>query len=234
MKFPLVYRLVLCLFFTAFFSGAEASHRPISRERLEKLKQDADYRYEERETFQLWEWLGKLGERIRRYISRWLDWDMPIPEADTFSVVVWVLAFLASGALLYIVFRGNWSRLFSRKKTIRREGEYSVLDENIHALNFSDEIEAALREGNQRKATRLYYLRMLKQLTDAGALEWQVNKTNSDYLHELERADLRMDFAFLCTAFEYIWYGEFQPSESLYQETFSRFRSFSEKIPPVN
>jgi hypothetical protein len=80
----------------------------------------------------------------------------------------------------------------------------------------------------------LYYLRTLKQLTDAGALEWRVNKTNSDYLHELKRADLRMDFAFLCTAFEYIWYGEFQPSESLYQETFSRFRLFAEKIQPLD
>jgi hypothetical protein len=232
MKFHRLHRLVCSLFFTGFVIVAQAAHRPIRKDRLEKLQQSADYRYEEKETFQLWEWINKLIERILRKISRLLNWDMPIPDADTWSVMVWVLALLAAAAVLYIVFRGNWSRLFFRKRTTRQP-DYSVLDENIHTLNFTDEIEAALRDGNQRKATRLYYLRTLKQLTDAGALEWQVNKTNSDYLYELKRSDLRRDFAFLCTAFEYIWYGEFQPSESLYQETFSRFRSFAEKIPPV-
>lgn len=233
MKFPPLHRLVCCLFFMAFSFIARADHRPIREERLEKLRQSADYRYEERETFQLWEWIGKSIDRILRYISRLFNWDMPIPEADTWSVAVWILALLAAAAVLYIVFRGNWSRLFSRKKTTRQP-DYSVLDENIHTLNFTDEIEAALREGNRRKAIRLFYLRTLKQLTDAGVLEWQVNKTNSEYLFEMKKPSLRQDFAFLCTAFEYIWYGEFEPSETLYEETFSRFRSFGEKIGALN
>jgi hypothetical protein len=230
MKAPIRY--ISLFFFMAVIQNlsAQEEHRPIDPERLEKIRRDADYRYEERITFKLWEWLGKIGEYIRRALSRVFDSDIALPQSGVSRIVLWVLAILAALAVVYIIFRGNWIRIFSRKRFSANRPDYSVYEENIHEMNFADEIEAAIRSGNLRKATRLFYLRALKELSDAGRLEWQINKTNSDYLQEIKDPVLRRDFAFLCTAFEYIWYGEFQPSDALYEETFSRFREFSAKL----
>ncbi len=226
------FRNILLIF---FFSGVriasgQEEHRPIDPDRLEKIRRNADYQYEERITFQFWEWLGKIGEYIRRYLSKIFDFDIAVPQTGVPKIFLWILAILAAAAIVYIVFRGNWIRIFSRKRFSSKAREYSVFEENIHELNFADEIEAAIQAGNLRKATRLFYLRTLKELSDAGQLEWQINKTNSDYLQEIRNPVLRRDFAFLCTAFEYIWYGEFQPSDALYEETFSCFREFSAKL----
>lgn len=230
MKAPLRY--IFPFFFTAVTQilSAQEEHRPIDPERLEKIRRNADYRYEERITFELWDWLGKIGEHIRRALSRFFDFDISLPRTGVSHIVFLILAFTAAFAVVFIIFRGNWIRIFSRKRFSANRPHYSVFEENIHEMNFADEIEAAIRSGNLRKATRLFYLRALKELSDAGILVWQINKTNSDYLQEIKDPVLRRDFAFLCTAFEYIWYGEFQPSDALYEETFSRFREFLAKL----
>jgi hypothetical protein len=98
--------------------------------------------------------------------------------------------------------------------------------ENIHKINFDSGIEKAEAAHNYRLAVRLLYLKCLKQLSDAGHIRWEINKTNSDYLNELSNQEQRIAFQLLTQQFEYIWYGEFTLDASVFKKINSLFHDF--------
>jgi hypothetical protein len=103
--------------------------------------------------------------------------------------------------------------------------------ENIHEINFDDEIEKARADGNYRLAVRLLYLRALKQLNDAGLIKWRIEKTNSAYLSELHDAEQRQVFRAATRQFEYVWYGEFAIDGASFQNIHNLFNHFKQMLP---
>ena len=224
--------LLLSISGTARFALAatEPVLREFDPEKLEAYKKDSAYRYEERIDFPFTEWMKRIGEMIDRWLKGLLNFDIPGGRATSGDILLWVLAALAVVAIVDIGFKGNWSWLFSGKNYRKPEKEYSVYTEDIHGINFTDEIEAAVQQKNYRKATRLFYLKSLKLLSDAGHIRWQINKTNTDYRREISSRAMRDDFDYLSMAFDYVWYGEFEPTEETFLETFGKFRSFNSRF----
>lgn len=97
---------------------------------------------------------------------------------------------------------------------------YETLAENIHELDFAEQLRLAEEAGNRRLAVRLGYLALLKQLSDRDLIAWQPDKTNRTYVGELasQRPALRPPFAELTRQFEYVWYGELPLSPAQYAE----------------
>ncbi|WP_321538612.1 hypothetical protein [Flavobacterium piscinae] len=57
-------------------------------------------------------------------------------------------------------------------------------------------------------------------------IEWDIEKTNSDYLYELKEPLFKSDFEYVSYLYNYIWYGEFELDEP----TFEKAKSAFEKI----
>jgi len=105
---------------------------------------------------------------------------------------------------------------------------YSTSSEDIHQINFDQEITEAIATGNYRLAIRLLYLQALKKLSDRRYIEWQVNKTNTDYLNEVKERPFHPVFQLLTSNFEYTWYGETQLEKerfTILQQQFTQFNS---------
>ncbi|WP_248722316.1 DUF4129 domain-containing protein [Seonamhaeicola sp. ML3] len=83
------------------------------------------------------------------------------------------------------------------------------IETNIHAVDFKKLIKKAESENNFRLAIRYYYLWLLKLLTQAEIIEYDVEKTNSDYQNEITQDNLKKEFAYTSYLYNYIWYGEF-------------------------
>lgn len=107
---------------------------------------------------------------------------------------------------------------------------YSETLENIHDLNFDDEIEKAINNHNYRLAVRLLYLYSLKQLSDAGLINWQIEKTNSVYLYEIPEGEKRKLFGLLTRQFEYVWYGNFYIDAQAFQNISSLFKQLKQEL----
>jgi hypothetical protein len=95
----------------------------------------------------------------------------------------------------------------------------------IDRIEFVSEIDAAIARGDYRRASRLLYLRLLKQLSDAGRIVWKPEKTNHDYLRELGSNDLARSFARVTLLFDYIWYGDFHIDEPTFQQVRGAFEN---------
>ena len=56
-------------------------------------------------------------------------------------------------------------------------------------------------------------------------IEWDIEKTNSDYLYELKKPEHKEDFTYLSYLYNYIWYGEFAIDETSFTKAENRFKN---------
>lgn len=143
-------------------------------------------------------------------------------------IITWVLPTLGILGLLYLILRSvNLLKTGPKKSPL---AYYEAL-ENIHEIDFDSEIENAIAQYNYRLAVRLLYLKCLKQLSDAGLIHWQIDKTNSAYYNELSNPEQRSSFRMLTHRFEYVWYGGFAVDERAFNDINGLFQQFKKELP---
>lgn len=170
-----------------------------------------DYRFGYEKTISLWEqfkrWLVKLISRLFGNV------EMSFP-------VEWLLYIFCAAMIIFAVLKltgVSISGLFRRNESAPNVDMRLVMEEDIHAINFEEEIARAQQSQDYRKAVRLQYIWTLKRLVDANYLDWQPGKTNTDYQRELQDKDVLYDFRSLSIYYEYAWYGEFSVDKQLYE-----------------
>ena len=60
-------------------------------------------------------------------------------------------------------------------------------------------------------------------MSDKNLIEWDVEKTNSDYLYEIKNQAQKDDFSYLSYLYNYIWYGEFELDEATFVKAKNAF-----------
>ena len=92
------------------------------------------------------------------------------------------------------------------------------IESDLSAVDFKQLIKTAEKNGHYRLAIRYYYLWLLKKLNQAGFIEYDIEKTNSDYQRELTAEKLSDDFAYTSYLYNYIWYGEFEVNDAQFDQ----------------
>lgn len=100
------------------------------------------------------------------------------------------------------------------------------IKEDINELDFDELISEYLQKKEYRIAVRYYYLKTLKLLSDKKLIDLQINKTNSVYIREIKKPELKRTFGDLTYLFEYIWYGDVKIEEDLFEKTRKSFNNF--------
>lgn len=167
------------------------------------------------------EWLASILRNLFTFSN-------PQAALDFVSVLLKVLAVLIIIFVIYLIVKaiinkeGRW--IFgkdSHKKTVY----YSELEKNIHLLDFKKLIEESIEKGEKRIAIRYYYLWLLKVMAQNHYIEWDIEKTNSDYLYELQSPVYKEEFTYLSYLYNYIWYGEFEIDETTFKKAENRFKN---------
>ncbi len=122
---------------------------------------------------------------------------------------------------------GNWVFGRSSDKNI-----IPVIDieNNIYQTNFKALIETAESENNYRLAIRYYYLWLLKTLSEAEIIDYDVEKTNSDYYLEITKEDTRKEFSYTSYLYNYVWYGEFDVDQQQFNKAKIAFTHFLKSV----
>lgn len=142
-------------------------------------------------------------------------------------ILLRVLAVLVIVVVIYFIVKalidkeGQW--IFG-KNANKRAVQYSDIEKNIHLLDFKKLIQESIQNGEKRLAIRYYYLWLLKVMAQNNYIEWDIEKTNSDYLYELKSPVFREDFTYLSYLYNYIWYGEFEIDETTFTKAENRFK----------
>ena len=133
-------------------------------------------------------------------------------EKKWFTQLLWFFL-IVSFAVIFVWFLASSNiRLFRRKPKPIVSEEEVITSEDIHSINYENEIEKATAAANYRLAVRLWYLRILKEMADRNIIQYKQDKTNREYVDQLSATMYHGEFVRLTRSFEYIWYGKFDLS----------------------
>lgn len=147
------------------------------------------------------------------------------------EIILRILAIIIVGVLLYFIIKyflekqGNF--FFGKKNRKVNDIRNEDLHENIHEINFPESILRYEMQGEYRSAVRYQFLFVLKKLSDKNLISWNQEKTNKDYVQDLQNSPLSKEFRNLSYIFDYVWYGEFPIDENQYLEFKNQFQKFS-------
>ena len=141
------------------------------------------------------------------------------------SIFEWVLVIAVIVIIILLVLKNDVRSAFYGKSA-SVPIDFKEFEEDIYKFNFDDLIASAIASKDYRKAVRLHFLKLLKDLTDNDLIAWQIDKTNNDYSMELKNSKYSKSFSELALMYEYIWYGDFHLDEHNFNQTISKFRSF--------
>jgi len=197
--------------------------RDFDSERIQKLKNDPAFQYQEPGT------VGEsLWDRFLQYLGEFFSSLLRNAVGTNWGrVITFIIGFALIIVIILTILRINAFRIFYADKNASSI-RYGTFDENIHEMDFDALIRDAVAKNDHRLGVRLIFLYALKILADQGLVHWEQGKTNHDYLAELENADLHEGFHELNYYFEYAWYGNFNINAAMFstvQATFSHWRS---------
>lgn len=104
------------------------------------------------------------------------------------------------------------------------------LGQETLTADYTHLITQSILNKDYRLATRYLYLQSLQKLMIAGAISYTLDKTNHQYLVELNDKPYNRAFAALTLQYEYAWYGEFNMDEPRFIAIQKMFTSFNKQV----
>lgn len=195
--------------------------RSLPTGKIKKMKEDDDFWYADKE----------FTRKERQAEMRAMDErDVPISRSNWFQTLLWIVIIGGFAAAVMWFLASSKVGLFRKKdKKITSQEEEELLTEDIFAINYQKEIDKAAQQGNYRLAIRLMFLRLLKNMSEKNIIQYKQDRTNLDYLFQLQSSTYYDGFFRITRNYEYAWYGLFDVTEDAYsiiKSDFARFERF--------
>lgn len=142
-------------------------------------------------------------------------------SSTTIEWTFYVLSTIIILTVIYLIVKailnreGQW--VFG-KSTTKKIIAYDDIERNLKDIDFEKLIRDTLKSNDKRLAIRYYYLWILKKLSEKSIIDWNPEKTNSDYSYEIKSENLRKDFNYVSYLYNYIWYGEFDLDDVAFED----------------
>lgn len=173
-------------------------------------------------------WFSRLKQWFKDLFIKLFQLNNDVEANKLIDIISRIVYLLIIIVVIYIIVKailnkeGRWIfGRYSDKKSLNIQD----IEANIHKTDFKTLIEQASKEENYRLAIRYYYLWLLKELSEREYIDYDVEKTNSDYINELNDANLKTKFSYTSYLYNYIWYGEFPIEKLAYTEAVDRFEN---------
>lgn len=198
-----------------------------NEEKLKELKTTDDYNYTEKaETsnwwteFKEWLWLqfqelfgdGLGPDSFLFKIIKLLPYIIPV---IAFVLIIWVILKTNPGSQVM--------RQHNKSKVILTEEEEMLMQRDLNQL-----AEEAISNSDLRLAVRYLYLNCIKRLDMKRIIRYANEKTNYEYIKEIETHEIAQKFKSLTLSYEQIWYGQMVFDEQYFQKfklSYNKFQS---------
>lgn len=203
---------------------------------IERLKKDRTFDYTEKPAQENWwqqfkNWLWNLCVKF----WEWLVGDYRangfiafLVQVLPYLIILGIVIFLAW--LFYKLNPG--ATIFGSNK--KSEVFFSEEEEIIKSKNIDELIESALADRNYRLAVRYYYLLILRNLSENEIISYEFDKTNSDYIAEISPQIIKEQFRKATNLYDYVWYGNFDVTETDFQKAQHILTSLENQLPKTN
>lgn len=160
------------------------------------------------------------------------NWDFNL--SNTTTIIIFSILIAALGFLIYRML----GDVNMRKRT-REEGDEDqefidledLEEEKLVATGVSlSLLERAEEAGQFDVAVRLLYIQLLKELQDAGLIQYRRDYSNRDYQNQLLGKEVLTDFREVTIDYERYWYGKYAIEKLGYRLVQRKFNVLSSQI----
>lgn len=192
------------------------------KEELSKIYDSAEFEYQRVQ--------GSDSNIFRRFLSWVLEGLRDLFGFEisplTAKIIEYTFYALIIGVVLYfsIRFLGTEKPSSLLGKSRSSDGpSVSLEDTHITDIDFNTLIKDSIAAADYRSAIRYQYLLALKMLSERGIIEWDFQKTNSEYYREIQDQEKKTYFKRVSNWYDYVWYGEFSIDQSNYEKALEDF-----------
>lgn len=159
-----------------------------------------------------------------RWVNDTFGVDLSFISYQLLEIIVYsLLGIIVLYLIIKFLLQSSLSTVF-KTETKPIDG-FSYIEEDIQQQDFDKLLNNALKENNYRLATRYLYLKSLKILSQNNTIHWHFEKTNSDYLNEIQNDKLKSLFKRVSYIYDYVWYGEFPINEESFNKNKDDFNN---------
>ena len=200
---------------------------PKSFDNLKEKYNESDFIYERSQ--QNSGWWTRLKKAVSDFFSNLFNLKNAGQASRATDIAIKIAGVIIFLLVIYFVFKaivnkeGKWVFGKSSDKSII---PVTDIESNLHLTDFKSLIKQAENDNNYRLAIRYYYLWLLKKLAQEEIIEYDVEKTNSDYQNEITSKVIGKQFAYTSYLYNYIWYGEFNIDLKEFNKAKESFTSF--------
>jgi len=234
-KFLFLFLFFSCALFASQDIPVYAKETPylqkqeISETDLKDYKADKHFDYTEIEAPN--NWFVKLKRWLRNALFQIMEALFGNTAASgivkfIFNVVPYIILTALVFLLIKFFLKVNAKSIIQGKQKAPEfaftDEEHIIKNEDINAL-----INEAITQNNYRLAIRYYYLLALKELSQHKIITWEQDKTNADYIDEIENEALQLNFKHVTKIYDYVWYGSFTVDASKFENLKLPFNQLS-------
>lgn len=211
------------------YSNQSLNKRSVDRNEWEELKKDIDYsssKLKEQESSNKKDKLSN-GTKKDNNNSFWMQGAM----FQDSTIIKYLFFFLSILALIIVIIKMINSQFHNQKVPLTskiREIEQAV--DKVEESDLDYLLSEAKKRNNLKLSVRIYYLTVLKVLSDKSLIKWKKDKTNRMYEEEIINTDFYKDFQLLTKNFEKSWFSEANLTIEDFQIIESRFQQFITRL----
>lgn len=149
------------------------------------------------------------------------DGNFKVDFGDFSSVLMNGFIIIAVLALIFLIYKAATEFDFSRNKNLKPiqqqstgEKEIEKIEEDIENHDIKSLIMKAKNEKKYALAIRYHFLYYLQNLQKLEIIKYHKDKTNAEYIMEVENPSIRENFIRVAYMFEFAWYGKKKISEA--------------------
>lgn len=205
--------------------SSEVELRIPDEDRITSYQQDPDFNYDDR-IQESEPWIFTFLSWIERVLNKIFGNKYGSSIWDIFLLILFVAAL---GLLLNAMFKGNIRSAFSGQSASKKLS-INLNTESINELRIEELLNEALKKGDFKLAARYLYLKTLKMLDEKNLIALSQDKTNHEYLNEINDPFIRNSFSTLTLYHDYAEYGDFEIGDSGFQRMDESFNSILNRI----
>ena len=178
--------------------------------------------------------IAKEEQSLLEQIKAWIREQLSnLFGNTTFQQVFEIFIYLLFAALIIVLINqlltGNITGLFQHKNGIKPSG-FDMNSGDSDQDNWQKLIDEAIDNNQLSKAVRYLYKQRLHQLEQAGYITWKQNKTNHDYLYEINDTGIGNLFREVTRYYEFTEYGGFAINRKEFDHIKERFKEMTNQI----
>lgn len=201
----------------------------LNKEKLESLKSSDKYVYSLEESQTNWwsdfkEWLALQWKKIFGE-----EFDTNSFWGKFFDILPYIILAIAVVLLVWFITRSNPGNQIMRQhqnsKVILTEEDELLMKRNLDKL-----ANEAIDQKNYRLAVRYLYLNCIKRLDIKNIIRYANDKTNYEYIKEIEFSEISKTFNKLTLVYEQIWYGQLIFDKTYFQHFKDEYDKFHQSL----